>query len=114
MLGYDFPRDNAEVCLWSTWYNIPLVEYFYAHTSGVQNMRFNGTLVHGVIAVKVDAGLRPNATTLFRESDLGTREQMEFIIDAAFPLLACTNPGFAFVPNLPATKAACVALPHGL
>ena len=54
-------------------------------------MHFNGTLVHGVESVKVDAALRPNVTTLLREPNLGARGQVECILDAAFPLLACTT-----------------------
>ena len=45
-------------------------------------MHFNGTLEHGVEAVKVDAALRRNATTLIRESNLGARGQVECILDA--------------------------------
>ena len=46
-------------------------------------MHFNRTLVHGVEAVKVDAILRPNATTPLRESKLGSRGQVECILYAA-------------------------------
>ena len=101
MLGSDLLRANAEVCFWSTWYNI---EYFHTHSSGVQNMHFNGTLLHGVEAVKVDAALRPNATTNLRESNLGAREQGECILDAAVPLLDSTTQVLHLSPISPPQK----------
>ena len=111
MLESDLFRANAEVCFWSTWYNI---QYFYTHTSGAQNMHFSGTLVHGVEAVKVDAAFRPSATARLRESNLGARGQVECILDAVFPFAGMYNPGFALVPDFPATKPARVPLPQGL
>ena len=54
-------------------------------------MHFNGTLVHGVEAVKMNAALRPNATTLLRESDMAARGQVKCVLDDVFPLPACTT-----------------------